>query len=85
LPSKFDIHEWSIMNEFVCSVRDVVVREDLLRAIHGRGAFRAFKDLAIRHGLETDWYRFKADAITEIVTRWLEANSIECVQDASGA
>jgi hypothetical protein len=44
LPTKFDVHEWAIMQDFSHSVESDRVREDLLNAIHGTGAFRHFKD-----------------------------------------
>jgi hypothetical protein len=43
LPSKFDVHEWAIMEDFSHSVKSDRIREDLLHAIHGAGAFRNFK------------------------------------------
>jgi len=52
LPTKFDIHEWSIMEEFSYSVDSRPVQADLIKALHGRGAFRHFKDIVRRHGIE---------------------------------
>src|ERR1700683_3408005 len=43
LPTKLDVHEWAIMEEFAHSVKSAAIREDLLHAIHGAGAFRNFK------------------------------------------
>jgi hypothetical protein len=40
LPTKFDIHEYSIMARFCRSVDTDDMREDLCNAIRGRGAFR---------------------------------------------
>jgi len=40
LPSKFDVHEWSIMQDFALSMEPGEIRDDLLNAIHGAGAFR---------------------------------------------
>ena len=37
LPSKFDVHEWEIMQDFSGSVESDTVRGDLVAAIHGRG------------------------------------------------
>ena len=52
LPTKFDVHEWAIMQDFVYSVPSGTIREDLLNAIHGIGAFRHFKDTLRRwHGV----------------------------------
>src|SRR5262249_31842212 len=76
LPSKFDVHEWQIMEEFASSVEDEVLRDELLSAIHGRGAFRYFKDLIHRRGVKEDWYEFRAEALREIAVDWLEENGL---------
>ena len=52
------------------------VREKLLRAIEGRGAFRRFKDLAHASGRIEAWYAFRDGAIEELAAEWLEANGI---------
>src|SRR5881409_1293085 len=48
LPSKFEIHEWSIMERFARSHTDAAVSDELDAALHGRGAFRRFKDAVHR-------------------------------------
>ncbi len=35
LPTKFEVHEWAIMQDFSHSVEPDRIREDLLHAIHG--------------------------------------------------
>jgi hypothetical protein len=42
LPRKFDVNDWEIMHDFARSIRSEKIREDLLDAIHGAGAFRHF-------------------------------------------
>jgi hypothetical protein len=44
LPSRYEIHEYSIMKDFCNSVPDEVERADLLNLIRGSGAFGRFKD-----------------------------------------
>jgi hypothetical protein len=53
LPTKFDVHEWGIMQDFSRSIGSDGICEDLLRAIHGAGAFRNFKDTVRRLGIES--------------------------------
>jgi hypothetical protein len=48
LPTKFDIHEYRIMERFCYSVDDNDMQDDLCNAIQGRGAFRYFKELIVR-------------------------------------
>ncbi len=77
LPSKFDIHEWSIMERFARSLKDADIRGDLETALHGRGAFRRFKDALHRIGIADDWYRYRDAALEEIAIEFLEAHGIE--------
>ena len=76
LPSRYDIHEYAIMEDFCHSVAKPKIADDLFRSISGRGAFRRFKDAIRRHGIENDWYRFKDEAYKEIALEWCEENGI---------
>ncbi len=76
LPTKFDIHEYSIMERFCRSVDDDDMRDDLLNAIQGRGAFRYFKDRIHVYGIAEDWYRYRDEALKEIAIAWCEENEI---------
>ena len=76
LPSKFDIHEYRIMERFCRSVDDEDMRDDLCNAIRGRGAFRYFKDRIHVYGIADDWYRYRDDALREIAIAWCEENGI---------
>ena len=51
-------------------------REDLLRAIHGAGAFRMFKDTIRRHRIEAAWFAFRAAALRQIALDWCEEHNI---------
>ncbi len=76
LPSKFEIHEWSIMERFARSLTDAAASDELDAAIHGRGAFRRFKDAVHRLGIADEWYRFREDALEKIAIEFLEAHGI---------
>ena len=81
LPDKFEIHEYSIMERFCLSISDDTTRDELLRAIRGRGAFRRFKDEIYRIEIEDDWYRFRDQALKRIAVDFLEAEGIDFVDD----
>jgi hypothetical protein len=74
LPSAVDIDEYEIMERFIYSIASEDLSERLLEAIRGRGAFRRFKDVTFRYGLESDWHSFRRRALEEIAIEWLEAN-----------
>ena len=76
LPSKFEVHEWVIMQNFSRSAESDWIREDLLHAIHGTGAFRNFKDTLRRHRIEFARFAFRAEALKQIALNWCKANHI---------
>jgi len=81
LPSKYDINEYNIMEEFCLSIMDDEIKELLLDNIRGRGAFRRFKDAINMIGIKEEWYRFRQGALEKIAINWLEANQILYTKD----
>ncbi len=81
LPTRFDIHEWAIMDEFARAAEDPAASDELLIAIRGRGAFRAFKDAVHRRGIQEDWYRYLAAAIADIAGARLDGHGIAYARD----
>ena len=81
LPSQSEIHDYEIMEAYCHSVEDDDQREQLLRAIRGRGAFRYFRDTADRLGLTEDWYAYRDEAYEDIAVEWLEAHDIPYVRE----
>jgi hypothetical protein len=82
LPSKFDINEWEIMRDFARSQPDERLAERLLRAIHGSGAFRYFKDIVFDEGLRDAWFAFRDRAVEEIAELFLNAAKIPYKKEA---
>lgn len=76
LPDRFDIHEWSIMDEFSRAQGSQRIRQELADAIHGAGAFRVFRNAIQRLGLEKSWYQFRDEALAEIARNWLEEHKL---------
>ena len=76
LPGKFEINEWEIMRDFAQSQTDREGAENLLRAIHGRGAFRYFKDKVNQYGLQDEWFEFKKRSLEEIAREALKEAGI---------
>ena len=81
LPGKFEIHEWDIMRQFCDSVGDQKISQSLLNAIHGRGAFRIFKDSIHRLGIADQWYKYRDNAIKNIAIEWCKENDIEYLDE----
>jgi hypothetical protein len=77
LPDRFEIDEWEMMRDFALSVEDEAISAALLDAIHGRGAFRYFKDQVRERGLAESWHEFRAGRYRQIASDWCEAHGLE--------
>lgn len=78
LPSRLDVHEWNIMREFSDS-RPEPARSELLAALHGRGAFRAFRRSLDMLDLRDEWFEHRDAALRKIARDWLNENGIRFV------
>ena len=63
LPTKWEVHEWEILNEFAQSLDHPSIREELLDAIHGPGAFRMFRNVIQRRRMDSAWHEFRTAAL----------------------
>ncbi|OGU20109.1 MAG: hypothetical protein A2X85_02260 [Geobacteraceae bacterium GWF2_54_21] len=76
LPSRYDIHEYSVMERFCDTVSNPKIANDLFRSITGIGAFRRFKATIRMHGVEDGWHRFRDEEYKEIAREWCKENGI---------
>ena len=81
LPTKFEIHEYHIMEEFVWSLPEGRQQDMLERAIQGRGAFRRFKDKVYDLGLEKKWFQYEADTYRKMAIEWCRDHGIEYYEE----
>ena len=77
LPDRVEIDEYRMMERFAVGSQDTEQREELLRALHGAGAFRRFKDAVHRQGVADEWYSFRDHGYEKVAREWCEANNIE--------
>ena len=77
LPTKFDIHEYAIMERYCLSIPDDKLSDRLYRSIKKRGgAVKRFKDNIDRHDLAEEWYRYRRQEIKEMAIEWCEENGL---------
>ena len=76
LPTKFDIHEYAIMERFCLSLSDEKLSDSMYRSIKGRGAFRRFKDNIHRYDVAEEWYRYRRQEIRDMAIEWCELNGV---------
>lgn len=79
LPTKFEIHEYHIMEEFICTLKGGMANR-LANAIQGRGAFRRFKDMIIHMGIEHQWYDFQAEYYRKLAIEWCRDHELEYIK-----
>ncbi len=77
LPTKFDIHEYSIMEKFCLSLNDDEMSNNLYSVIKGSGAFGRFKNAIHEYDIADDWYKYRNDALKEIAIEWCQEKGIE--------
>lgn len=77
LPTKYEINEYSIMEDFCGSIENDRISNALYDSINGRGAFRRFKDAIERYRVEHQWYAFREEALRKIAIRWCEDNELK--------
>jgi hypothetical protein len=66
------------MERFVGSVSDPQLRERLIMAIDGKGAFRRFKDVLLAYPSERErWFTYRADLLHWHIHTWLGEHDIE--------
>jgi predicted nucleotidyltransferase len=77
--AKPDAHEdFRDMEDFVATVGNASLREELERALQGRGAFRKFRNVIHSEFREKEqWFEFKRARLRQHVTEWLTSFDIE--------
>lgn len=81
LPSKYDLNEYQIMEEFVYSIPVEVQKEKLLRLIKGKGAFSRFRQGVERFMLLDSWYKYRDTEFEKFAQEWCEENGISYDKD----
>ena len=77
LPTKYDIDEYSIMENFCTSLDKQEIGDILYDLISGSGAFLRFKDAIYKYRVEDEWFKYRDNAIKEIAIEWCRENNIE--------
>ena len=81
LPGQYEINEYKIIKDFIKTIIDNQMKNQLLIVIQGTGAFRRFKDSCINYGIINDWYKFKNNAYYELAKEWCLWNNIDYEDD----
>jgi hypothetical protein len=68
-------YKW--MERFVVGVTDEPLRERLVIAIDGKGAFRRFKDVLLNYPTERErWFSYRSELLHWAMAKWLEKEQL---------
>jgi hypothetical protein len=68
------------MERYIATVEEPELRQKLVGAIDGKGAFRRFKDVLMAFPVERErWFTFRSERLRSAMQTWLDAHSLESV------
>ena len=77
LPTQYEINEYQMMEDFIETIDNTEIKNNLQRLIQGKGAFRRFKDYCFEMDIIQDWYDFRDKKYKEIAIDWCKQNELE--------
>lgn len=77
LPDQWELHEYRIISDFCWAQTDDEIRERLLEAIKGKGAFRRFKDGASDLGVIDQWYEYRYARFEAFMVEWCKESGVD--------
>lgn len=81
IPERSSSEAHTVMAEFIETVKNPVLKEELTYALNGKGAFRRFKDVLINDPKERKrWHGYNAKAMKKVIVEWLKSSGIESEQ-----
>ena len=77
LPTQHEINEYQIMVDFIETIDNLEIKNNLQRLIQGKGAFRRFKDCCFEMNIIQEWYNYRDKRYKEIAIDWCKQNELE--------
>ena len=77
LPTQYEINEYQIMLDFIDTLDNLEIKDNLHRLIQGKGAFRRFKDYCFDETIIQDWYKHRDERYKEIAIEWSKENELK--------
>ncbi|MDI6890575.1 MAG: UPF0158 family protein [Thermodesulfovibrionales bacterium] len=78
IPERDSSGAHNIMADFIETVKDPALKEELTNALDGKGAFRRFKNVLIDYPKERKrWHGYNAKAMKKIIIEWLESIGVK--------
>ncbi len=77
LPTQYEINEYQMMVDFIDTINNLEIKNNLQKLIQGKGAFRRFKDYCLEINIIQYWYDFKEQKYKEIAINWCKQNELK--------
>lgn len=77
LPTQHEINEYQIIVDFIDTLDNLEIKDNLHRLIQGKGAFRRFKDYCFDENIIQDWYKYRDERYKEIAIEWCKENELK--------
>lgn len=81
LPGQYEINKYKFIKDFIETIKNRQIKNQLLMVIQGNGTFRRFKDSCINFGIIKDWFKFRDNAYYELAKERCTWNNIDFVDD----
>jgi hypothetical protein len=66
------------MERFIATIEEPELRQKLVGAIDGKGAFRRFKDVLMAYPIDRErWFAFRSERLRIAIESWLEAHGLK--------
>lgn len=62
--------------DFIETINNIKIQNQLYIAIDGKGAFKNFKSTCINFEIIDNWYKFRNEKYKEIAINWRKENNI---------
>ena len=76
MPTREEIDEEGIMQEFIETIEDVTVYNQLGIVFSGENGAHMFLETCRNFGILDDWYRYRDEKFKKIALEWCQKNSV---------
>lgn len=74
-------NDYNIMQDFIDTVNNVSIKNELYNATRGKDAFSRFRSIIDSNGITEDWYKHRDKEYKKIAKDWCLDNNIEYEKD----
>ncbi len=77
----FTKNDYTIMQDFIVTIKDISIKDELYRVTSGKGAFNRFRNVLEQNNIVDDWYKYRDDRYKDIAKEWCIVNNIKFEED----